>query len=127
MGFLDHQPRADLPLQARNKFTFQAARYPKGLTPSGITSQNVDHVLGDVPSDLKVIRSLHELHASESTRGYNACSTARLGTPRYKFPFRVCNSRVRLGGTPNAEIWEKMNRRSMTISWSSRDSYHPGC
>lgn len=71
---------------------------------SRVISLEVDLSLVDEPNNLDIIRCLHVLQTSESTRGDKAGTPTRLGAPGNFLTLSVGDEGVGLGWRPKAEI-----------------------
>ena len=88
-----------------------------------VSRGDVNLRLVDETNDLNVGRGLHELHALQRIGRDEARPTTRLRAPGDRLALGVSNDRVRLRGTPQAEVWracmsgtpELMVSRSRTI------------
>jgi len=86
---------------------------------SVVISSYVDLGLVDKACNLDIVRCPDKLDTLESTGGNETGAVARLAAPGNFLAFSVTDGRVRLGGSPEAEI-------STTVSEVAR-GYREGC
>jgi hypothetical protein len=82
---------------------------------SEVTGKNINLSLVDETDDLDVVRSLHELKASESAGWDETGALARLGTPSNHLSFVAANIHAGFRGTPETEVIKGVDEGSLAF------------